>query len=50
MLSFFVDTNECLTDEHGCSHTCVNTRGSYYCTCPPGLQLKSDNSTCEGKL
>ncbi|CAH1263916.1 NOTCH1 [Branchiostoma lanceolatum] len=29
-----------------CSHTCVNTAGSFYCTCPPSLTLHPDGRTC----
>ena len=29
---------------------CVNTIGSYYCSCFLGFQLMSDNYTCEGKV
>jgi hypothetical protein len=41
------DVNECNNDEvHGCSYTCVNTIGSYYCTCPSNLRLAKDNQMC----
>mgnify|MGYP001799785861 FL=1 len=43
------DINECLVDNGGCSHGCVNTAGSHYCTCPRYLYLSDDNSTCTGK-
>ncbi|XP_019630752.1 PREDICTED: kielin/chordin-like protein isoform X25 [Branchiostoma belcheri] len=29
-----------------CSHTCVNTAGSFYCSCPPSLTLHPDGRTC----
>ena len=45
----FTDINECLVDNGGCSHGCVNTAGSHYCTCPRYLYLSDDNSTCTGK-
>ena len=41
------DQNECLGN-HGCQHNCVNTVGSYHCTCRPGYQLINDNKTCTG--
>lgn len=30
-----------------CSQGCVNTQGSYYCTCANRFRLKNDNSSCE---
>ena len=32
------DINECTTDTHGCNNgaTCLNTDGSYTCTCAMG--------------
>ncbi|KAL9988076.1 hypothetical protein ACROYT_G002476 [Oculina patagonica] len=29
-----------------CQHNCVNTWGSYYCTCQPGYKLQADGKTC----
>uniref|UniRef100_A0A914HSM9 Uncharacterized protein n=1 Tax=Globodera rostochiensis TaxID=31243 RepID=A0A914HSM9_GLORO len=33
------DVNECAEQNGHCSHGCVNTAGSFYCACPPGLVL-----------
>lgn len=44
----FVDINECLEDSGFCQGGyCVNTEGSYDCTCPDGFQL-NDNKGCQG--
>ncbi|XP_067849825.1 kielin/chordin-like protein isoform X2 [Heptranchias perlo] len=37
------DIDECLSSP--CSHRCVNTEGSFYCTCPEGFHLNG-NDTC----
>ncbi|XP_038663443.1 kielin/chordin-like protein isoform X9 [Scyliorhinus canicula] len=39
------DIDECLSGL--CSHHCVNTEGSFYCTCPEGFHLNMNN-TCTG--
>ena len=44
------DLDECsLGDNFGCSHTCLNTLGTAFCTCPDGYMLGDDWKTCEGK-
>ena len=32
-----------------CEHNCVNTHGSFKCTCRPGYALNAQNGTCHGK-
>ena len=44
-----IDINECSTNDGGCSGTCVNTAGSYYCTCPSGYSLGSNSHSCIGE-
>ncbi|XP_060603727.1 protein kinase C-binding protein NELL2-like [Ruditapes philippinarum] len=44
----FYDINECSTSGHGCQHNCVNTHGSYRCTCRAGYTLTSDLKSCQG--
>lgn len=40
------NVNECVENNGGCSHFCVDSYGSYTCECPPGMQL-AENSTTE---
>ena len=44
------DINECAKNMDNCTHGCVNTEGSYYCTCPGGYDLREDNETCVGEF
>ena len=41
-----IDINECESNNGGCSHSCVNTAGSYVCMCNPGYQLGADAKQC----
>ena len=40
------DSNECLDGNGGCSHQCINTFRSYKCTCPKGMILQANGTTC----
>lgn len=43
-----LDVNEC--DTYGsCSQMCVNTEGSYTCSCVEGYVLQPDNKSCKAK-
>uniref|UniRef100_A0A1X7UBP4 Uncharacterized protein n=1 Tax=Amphimedon queenslandica TaxID=400682 RepID=A0A1X7UBP4_AMPQE len=41
------DINECSVANGGCQQTCINTPGSYYCSCLSGYRLTNDNTTCQ---
>ena len=47
---FYIEIDECSNGEHNCSHTCINTPGSYHCECPKGFVLAEDLVTCKGKV
>ncbi|CAL1539956.1 unnamed protein product [Lymnaea stagnalis] len=40
------DVDECMLALTGCQHSCVNTEGSYTCSCYENYTLRSDNKTC----
>lgn len=40
------DINECTVGTSGCSHTCANTDGGYFCSCPLGMTLDTNRKTC----
>ncbi|XP_067902931.1 kielin/chordin-like protein isoform X2 [Heterodontus francisci] len=42
------DIDECLSSP--CSHSCVNTEGSFYCTCPEGFHLNVNDTCTENSL
>ena len=47
---YIIDIDECKDKEKsGCSQRCLNTAGSYVCSCHYGYSLANDNKTCNGK-
>ena len=43
----FTDIDECQTESR-CQHVCLNSIGSFHCTCPNGYQLSANGRTCQG--
>ncbi|XP_050312817.1 tolloid-like protein 1 [Anthonomus grandis grandis] len=44
---FFSDMDECAKDHGNCQHDCVNTLGSYICTCHNGYTLHENGRDCK---
>lgn len=44
-----LDINECLVANGGCEQVCVNTLGSYNCSCLSGFVLEN-NVFCSGMI
>ncbi|XP_050301020.1 bone morphogenetic protein 1-like isoform X2 [Anthonomus grandis grandis] len=38
--------NECEKTDHGCEQICINTLGSFMCSCHPGYEIHSDKRSC----
>lgn len=47
-LAMRADINECERVPMPCAYQCVNSPGSYRCTCPPGRHLLGDGKSCAG--
>ena len=45
---FHADINECTEQSDRCAQTCINSVGSYTCTCTSGYRLSSNGYTCNG--
>ena len=46
--SFCSDVDECASGVSRCTQTCLNTIGSYTCSCTTGYRLDRDGYTCNG--
>ncbi|KAH9523898.1 hypothetical protein Btru_047351 [Bulinus truncatus] len=42
-----IDLDECQSGNKPCSHVCVNSLGSYQCSCYSGYKLAADRISCE---
>ena len=40
--------NECVGQNGGCEHTCIDSPYSYSCQCDNGYILNSDGKNCDG--
>lgn len=45
---FCTDIDECASGQ--CGQLCVNTIGSFICSCNPGYTLDNDGKTCNGNI
>ena len=43
-----IDIDECALNTDNCEHNCVNTVGSYTCSCKSGYTETSDGIHCTG--
>lgn len=46
MANYFIDKDECATNNGGCQHICANTIGSYQCSCNNGFILHENKHDC----
>ena len=45
----YIDIDECLVNNGGCSDNCENTPGGFMCTCNPGFEFPlGETSICTG--
>lgn len=44
-----IDINECESKNGGCDDNCINTIGSFYCTCEDGYELNDNELSCDGE-
>ena len=43
------DINECAEDTDSCDQTCIDTEGSYTCSCLWGYELATNSHQCKGE-
>lgn len=46
LANYFIDRDECATNNGGCQHICSNTIGSYQCSCNNGFVLHENKHDC----
>lgn len=44
---YYADEDECQNSNGGCQEKCVNTVGSYICSCREGFALQNDKHSCK---
>ena len=48
IVCMFVDLEECVEGQHQCQQRCINTFGSFKCSCDDGYQAAHDQTSCTG--
>ena len=46
---YISDIDECSLGGSDCEQICINTQGSYMCSCCQGYELDINNKTCTSK-
>ena len=46
--NYFIDRDECASNNGGCQHICTNNIGSYQCSCNNGFVLHENKHDCVG--
>ena len=46
----FLEIDECQRLLDNCQQKCINTEGSFNCSCNDGFILQDDKRTCKGKF
>lgn len=46
IVSTFLDVEECLDVSIICDQLCINSVGTYECSCEEGYRIESDGKTC----
>lgn len=46
-MNYYLDQNECSTNNGGCDQVCINKFNTYECRCLSGFVLKSDQKSCK---
>ena len=49
LCSSCTDINECAVNNGNCQHICLNTEGSFSCSCTFGYGLDSNSRSCTGE-
>ena len=47
--NYCTDINECDMENGDCDQVCMNTMGSFTCSCMMGYEINDDGMTCDGK-
>ena len=46
---YISDIDECEQGISGCEHNCINSNGSFTCSCNEGYRLAIDGKSCSGE-
>lgn len=46
--TFYIDIDECSEGSHDCEQMCINTHGSYTCSCDEGYEALNNGRSCVG--